>query len=131
MASIISRKYSDLDLNFTIHPIRKDINKYVNEQAVIHSVKNLLLTNHYERPFNPDLGSNIRRMLFEPMDNITAANIEREIRETIANFEPRVQIITVQVAPNFDQNAFSVYMEFNIVNRTEPVSIRFLLQRIR
>ena len=130
-SSIINRQYSDLDLNFTIHPVRKDINRWTDEQAVIHSVRNLLVTNHYERPFQPDLGSNVRRMLFEPLDNITASNLEREIRQTISNFEPRVTITTLQVAPNEQQNAFGVYMEFEIINRTEPITIRFMLQRIR
>ena len=129
--TIISRQYTDLDLNFVIHPIRKDININKDELAVINSIKNLLLTNHYERPFQPDLGSNIKKMLFEPLDNITASNIQREIMLTISNFEPRVRINTIQVAPNADKNAFSVFMEFTINNRTSPVSINFLLQRIR
>ena len=64
------RVFKDLDLNFTAHPILKDINKHVNEYAVINSVKNLVLTNFYERPFRPELGSNIRRMLFENVDNL-------------------------------------------------------------
>ena len=130
-SSIINRQYSDLDLNFIIHPVKKDINRWTDEQAVIHSVRNLLVTNHYERPFQPDLGSNIRRMLFEPLDNITASNLEREIRQTIINFEPRVTITTLQVTPNELQNAFGIYMDFEINNRSEPITIRFLLQRIR
>lgn len=129
--SIISRQYTDLDLNFTIHPIRKDININKDDMAVINSIKNLLLTNHYERPFQPDLGSNIRKMLFEPLDVITASNLQREIIQTINNFEPRVTINTLQVTPNEEKNAFGVFMEFTINNRTAPVSINFLLQRIR
>jgi phage baseplate assembly protein W len=130
-SSIINRQYSDLDLNFNVHPVKKDINRWTDEQAVIHSVRNLLVTNHYERPFQPDLGSNIRRMLFEPLDNITASNLDREIRQTITNFEPRVRITTLQVAPLYDKNSFGIYMEFEIVNRSEPITIRFMLQRIR
>ena len=72
-----TRSFKDLDLNFTIHPIRKDINTHKNEYAIINSVKNLVLTNHYERPFQPEIGSNIRRLLFENVDAITAAQIER------------------------------------------------------
>ena len=130
-SSIINRQYSDLDLNFNVHPVKKDINRWTDEQAVIHSVRNLLVTNHYARPFQPDLGSNIRRMLFEPLDNITASNLDREIRQTITNFEPRVIITTLQVAPLYDKNSFGIYMEFEIVNRSEPITIRFMLQRIR
>ena len=130
-SSIINRQYSDLDLNFNIHPVKKDINIWTNEQAVIHSVRNLLVTNHYERPFQPDLGSNIRRLLFEPLDNITASNLDREIRQTIINFEPRVKVLALDITPNEEQNAFGVYLQFDIINRTEPITIRFLLQRIR
>jgi|TARA_R110000868_G_scaffold109032_4_gene297060 phage baseplate assembly protein W len=130
-SSIINRQYSDLDLNFNIHPVKKDINIWTNEQAVIHSVRNLLVTNHYERPFQPDLGSNIRRLLFEPLDNITASNLDREIRQTIKNFEPRVKVLALDITPNEEQNAFGVYLQFDIINRTEPITIRFLLQRIR
>ena len=130
-SSIINRQYSDLDLNFTIHPVKKDINIWKDEQAVIHAVRNLLVTSHYERPFQPDLGSNIRRLLFEPLDNITATSLEREIIQTITNFEPRVRIIELDVSTNDERNAFEVYIQFDIINRTEPITIRFLLQRIR
>ena len=127
----IVRQYSDLDLNFTIHPVKKDINRNLGERAVINSVKNLILTNHYERPFQPELGSNIRRMLFENLDTVTAASIEREITQTILNFEPRVRIEQIIVTPRYDENAYSVQMTFSIINRTEPISINFLLERIR
>jgi phage baseplate assembly protein W len=127
----VSREYKDLDLNFTIHPIKKDINKLTGEMAVINSIKNLVLTNHYEKPFQPNIGSNVRALLFENVDNITAAALEREIIETIENYEPRVSIISVSVVPRYDENLFSVKMEFNIINRTEPVTINFQLERLR
>lgn len=126
-----TKQYSDLDLNFTVHPIKKDINRHLNEMAIINSVKNLILTNHYERLFNPDIGSNIRKLLFEPLDNITASAIEREIEQTINNYEPRVSINTISVGPDFDNNAFTVTLEFTIINRSEPITIKFLLERIR
>jgi phage baseplate assembly protein W len=126
-----ARKYSDLDLNFTIHPIKKDINRHVDEMAVINALKNLILTNHYERPFQPDIGSNVRKLLFENLDIVTAAALENEIVQTIQNYEPRVQILELFVTPNYDNNAFGVEMTFNIINRTEPVTISFLLERLR
>jgi phage baseplate assembly protein W len=126
-----TRKYSDLDLNFTIHPIKKDINKHVEEMAVINALKNLILTNHYERPFQPDLGSNVRRLLFENLDVVTAAALEQEIFQTIKNYEPRVEILELFVSPRYDDNVFGVEMTFNIINRTEPVTISFLLERLR
>lgn len=127
----VVRQYKDLDLNFTKHPVRKDINKVVNEMAVVNSIKNLILTNHYERPFQPDIGSNVQKLLFENMDKITSAAIRREILQTIRNFEPRVNIESLTVTPDFDNNSFSVDMLFYIVNRTDPVTIQFFLERAR
>lgn len=127
----VVRQYKDLDLNFTKHPVKKDVNKVVNEMAVVNSIKNLILTNHYERPFQPDIGSNVQKMLFDNMDNITAAAIQREILQTIKNFEPRVSVQTITVKPDFDNNAFTVSMEFFIVNRTDPITIQFFLERAR
>ena len=127
----IVRQYSDLDLNFTIHPVKKDINRNIGEMAVINSVKNLILTNHYERPFQPDIGSNVRRLLFENLDNITATSIESEIRQTILNYEPRVNLSKLNVVADYDNNGFKVLMEFFIANRTTPITINFFLERIR
>jgi phage baseplate assembly protein W len=127
----ISTGFSDLDLNFTIHPIKKDINRHTNETAVVNSIKNLILTNHYEKPFQPDIGSNVRRMLFENMDTITATTLQNEIAQTIKNYEPRVNISKIEVAPDFENNGFEVYMEFFVVNVTNPITINFFLERIR
>ena len=126
-----SRQYTDLDLNFLIHPVRKDINKHKDEMAVINSIKNLMMTNHYERPFQPDLGSNVRRLLFENLDKITAISMEREIRQVVENYEPRAQIKTLDILPDVDNNGFSVRMEFYIMNMTDPITINFFLERVR
>jgi phage baseplate assembly protein W len=123
--------YSDLDLNFTILPVRKDINRKTNEAAVVNSIKNLILTNHYEKPFQPDIGSNVRRLLFENMDSITATTLEKEIEQTIRNYEPRANISKIAVSPDYDNNGFNVYMEFYVINRTTPITINFFLERIR
>lgn len=123
--------FSDLDLNFTIHPVKKDINRHTNETAVINSIKNLILTNHYERLFQPNIGSNVRRLLFENMDTITATTLENEIKQTIRNYEPRANISVIAVSPDYDNNGFKVYMEFYVVNRTSPITINFFLERIR
>ena len=134
MASITlnaTREYKDLDLNFMVHPIRKDINKVTNQMAVINSIKNNILTSHYEKPFQPDFGSNVRKLLFENLDIITASALEREIEQTIRNFEPRVRVVSVKAIPDFNNNGFSVQMEFYIINQTAPVSISFLLERLR
>ena len=126
-----SREWLDLDLNFAIHPIRKDVNKHRAELAVINSIKNLVSTNHYEIPFQPEIGCNIRKLLFEPLDMVTATLIEREIIETIDNFEPRASVSKVVIKPDFDNNGFQVELLFKILNRTDPVAIKFFLERVR
>ena len=125
------RTFKDLDLNFKIHPVKKDINTHKNEYAIINSIKNLVLTNHYERPFQPEIGSNIRRLLFEQVDSVTAAQIEREIEEVIGNFEPRAQVSKVEAIPSPDENKYKIYLEFFIINITTPITINFFLERIR
>jgi len=126
-----TRSFKDLDLNFGIHPIRKDINTHKNEYAIVNSVKNLILTNHYERPFRPQIGSNIRRLLFEPIDSIISAQIEREVVETIQNFEPRVEVSTVVASPVPDENGYKITLEFFVINNANPITINFFLERIR
>jgi len=127
----IVRDFKDLDLNFNIHPVRKDISKSIGPMAVVNSIKNLILTNHYERPFQPDIGSNVRRLLFENLDSITATTIRDEIERTIVNYEPRATVGTVIVTADYENNGFKVYLEFYIVNQTAPITINFLLERIR
>jgi phage baseplate assembly protein W len=126
-----TRQFKDLDLSFNIHPVKKDINKHLDEQAVVNSLKNIILTNHYEKPFNPDYGSNIRALLFENIDNITAITLEREILQTIENFEPRVSVSKVTAVPDFDNNGYSIKLDFFIINLTNPITIQFFLQRVR
>ena len=126
-----SRTFRDLDLNFTIHPIRKDINVHKNEFAIINSVKNLILTNFYERPFQPQIGSSVRNLLFENIDTIIAAQLERAIEETILNYEPRVQISNITAVARPDENKYSVQLEFFVINNSSPITIDFFLERIR
>ena len=111
------RDFRDLDLSFNIHPVKKDINKHVGVKAVINSIKNLVLTNHYEKPFQPEIGSNVRKLLFEHLDPITAIALQREIYQVIKNYEPRAisnseEDIQVIVKPDYDKNAFSVEIYF-------------------
>lgn len=127
----IVRDFKDLDLNFTIHPVKKDINKTIGPMAVVSSIKNLILTNYYERPFQPQIGSNVRGLLFENLDSITATVIKNEIVRTIQNYEPRVVVNDINVTADYDNNGFKVYLEFSIVNQTSPITINFFLERIR
>lgn len=125
------RQFRDLDLNFNVHPVRKDVTKHTGEMAVINSMKNLVLTNFYERLFQPEVGSNLRKLLFENLDTVTAMAISREINQTIRNYEPRVRVQAITVKPDYDNNAYSVTIEFTIVNVDRPLSITFLLERTR
>jgi phage baseplate assembly protein W len=91
----------------------------------------LILTNHFEKPFQPEVGSNIRRLLFENVDSIMAAQIEREIEETITNFEPRVQISSVVAVAAPEDNGYKIRLEFFLINNPDPITINFFLERIR
>jgi phage baseplate assembly protein W len=126
-----TRNFKDLDLSFAIHPVRKDVNIHKAEYAVINSVKNLILTNHYEKPFRPQIGSNIRKLLFENIDSIIAAQIESAVVETINNFEPRVSVSEITAIPDPDNNRYKLQLEFFVINQTTPITINFFLGRIR
>ena len=125
------RTFRDLDLNFTIHPVKKDINTFKDEFAIINSVKNLILTNYYERLFQPTIGSGLRGLLFEPIDALVAASIEREIVEAINNFEPRARVSSVAAVPSPDENRYNIRLEFFIIHDPNPITINFFLERIR
>lgn len=125
----MSRQYTDLDLNFIIHPITKDISKNVDKQAVIRAIQNLVRTNHYEIPFNPSIGGNMQKMLFEPLSPVVANSILREIEEVIKNYEPRATIRSISVIENSQEDGYEVIMEFYINNLTEPVAISTFLER--
>jgi phage baseplate assembly protein W len=125
------RSFSDLDLNFNIHPVKKDITKHVNEYAIINSVKNLVSTNYYERPFRPEIGSGVRNLLFENVDPLVAARLERAIVETISNYEPRVSVSNISAIASPDENLYSIKLEFFIINNPNPITIDFFLERIR
>jgi phage baseplate assembly protein W len=127
----IKTKFTDLDLNFTRHPAPKDVSKISDARSIGRAIRYLVFTKKYESPFHPEIYCQVYDMLFEPMSPEVTVSIQKSIEYCISNFEPRVRITTLQVAPNEQQNAFGVYMEFEIINRTEPITIRFMLQRIR
>lgn len=123
--------YQDFTLDFTIHPIRKDLVLKSNADAVIRSIGNLLRTNHYEVPFHPEVGCNIRKLLFENVSEFTARDISRFIQETIENFEPRATIQSLIVVPDEDLNMYSIKLRVFIDTQTNPFAIDFILNRIR
>ena len=123
--------YSDLDLTFNPHPVTGDLMVVKDSVAVIRSLRNLLQTNHYEKPFNPNWGSNVRKLLFENMTPFVASTLSKEISNTINNYEPRVKLKTLTVTPDYDNNSYSVNVECYIQSITDPISIGFLLYRLR
>jgi hypothetical protein len=127
----LTNLYSDLDFTFNLVPGSKDVARSFDDQAVIRSVRNLLLTNFYERPFQPDIGGNIDKLLFEPATTLTASLIKTEIENVITNYEPRVQIEDITVTGNIDENSFTINLIFYIGNNTLPTSVNILLERSR
>ena len=126
------RQYSDLDLFFGKKTSDKDISKVTDIQAVKRSVRNLVLLNHYEKPFHPEIGSGVRDMLFELMTPITAVILTRKIEDVIKNFEPRARLVGVSAFPGLDRNAYEVKVEFYVVNTpTELVDLTVFLERLR
>lgn len=126
-----TRTFSDLDLNFTKNPVTKDVSRRYDEDAVKNSLKNLILTNNYERPFHSEIGSPIRKLLFEPASPMLGAMLKQSIGDVIRNFEPRVQIIDIICIVAQDEYTIDVSIEFTILNTTAPITLDLTLQRTR
>jgi len=124
-------RYIDLNLSFLNNPVTKDISVLTDVDAVKQSVKDLVLTQHFERPFHPELGCNVTTMLFENATAITAISIKRDIQDVITNFEPRVQLQNVVVNVSPDQNGFDVTITYYVLNIAEVQTVNFFLQRLR
>ena len=134
MAQInISRQpdYSDLDLDFKINPITGDINKKKGVDAVKRSIRNLIFTNFYERPFKSELGSGVTTLLFDNVDVITASSIKDAILLLINTYERRVQLTNVEVYADIDNNGFNIQMSYIILNTEQPATFNLFLERIR
>lgn len=123
--------YSDLDLTFLPNPATGDVAMRYNDQSVIRSIRNLLDTNLYDRLFQPDIGSTLNQLLFEPVSPITATLIETEIVRVLTNYEPRATINSLTVSADPDSNQFTVHLTVFIANQTSPTAINLLLRRTR
>jgi phage baseplate assembly protein W len=123
--------FSDFLNDFDSHPINNSLAKVTNENAVKQSIRNLILTNRGERLFQPTIGSDIYRSLFEPNDTVTAENITFFVRSTISQNEPRALLLQVNVYPNPDRNAFTVNVVFSLINSNTPIQISVILKRVR
>ena len=126
-----TRLFSDIDLNFTAHPVTKDITRRYDENAIKASLRNLLLTRNFERPFHSEIGSPIRALMFELPGPMFDVMLQRAIIDVINNFEPRIEIIDVLVNDASDLNAVYVTLEFKIVNTERPITLDLALERTR
>lgn len=123
--------YSDIPTNLDVHPIKEDLVLLFNENAVKRAIRNLLLTDPYERFFNPGIGAGIRQSLFENISPDTEYIIKERIRETIINYEPRANLYSVNVKALPDENSYSATIVFSVVNNTTPVTLDLVLRRVR
>jgi hypothetical protein len=131
MAQTIKKLYSDIDFTFTRTPGRNDIALSYDEMAVIRSVRYLLLTKNFERPFQSNIGSRIESLLFEPVDALTAQSLKSEIENVLEKFEPRVSLVQVTIYEKPEDNAYSVTIQFYIGNNVQPTAINLILERTR
>ena len=126
------RQYTDLDLFFGKKSSNSDVQEITDVKAVKRSIRNLVLLNHYEKPFHPEIASGVRDMLFENMTPVTAQILARKIEDVIQNFEPRARLVGVTALPNLDRNEYEVSIEFYVVNQpTELVDLSIMLERVR
>lgn len=133
MTNRIARKndYSDIDMDFLAHPTTGDVMKKTGVEAIKRSVRNLILTNYYDRPFQSYIGSGAIKLLFENANPITANFLTDAIRQVINSHEPRVSVKDVVVQFDYDNNGYNVRLEFIVLNRNEPAAINLFLERIR
>ena len=126
------RQYRDLDLFFGRKPISKDINIITDIENIKRAVKNLVLTNVYEKPFHPEIASGVRDMLFENMTPLTSIVLTKKVEDVIENFEPRVRLMSVSARPNLDRNEYEMTIEFFIKNfPTTLIIVDMFLERLR
>ena len=128
----ISQGFKDVIMTFQRHPLTNDLIALKNEQAIARSLRNIVFTNPGEKFFNQNFGSRISKSLFENIDDISASMIVDEIRQSITNYEPRVDLLDVRAEPNFDNNEFNVRIVYNIVGvDVPPQDLQFVLQQTR
>lgn len=131
VSSVAQKKsYTDLNLNLTLHPFNKDIVSLKDDAAIKNSVKNLILTNFFERPFQAELGSNLKGLLFEPADAITELALEDNITAVLSK-EPRIGIVYVEVNDRPNDNSYMVTLKFKIKQSDELVDLELVLRRLR
>ena len=128
---IEDKRYVDLDFDFKAHPVTKDVVLKYNEEAIKKSVKSLIMTNKYERPFQPSINSRIKSLLFENITPVLGINIKSNVEDIIREYEPRVDLQDVEVLLNEDENYIIINIHFNIKNEPEIISLSTTLKRTR
>jgi len=126
-----TRIYKDLDLDFGRNVVTNDVNKLTDVESVKRSVRNLINTNHFERPFHPEIGGNVRALLFEPMTPLTALNLQRKVEEVLNNFEPRAKITQILADPDIDRNAYRLEIKFYVIGIQNQITVETFLERLR
>ena len=126
-----SKIFKDLNLDFQQNSATKDIQKITDAESVKRSVRNLINTNHYEKPFHPEIGSNLRGMLFELMSPQMNHLITKQIENLINNYEPRCRLVQVHTQPEFERNGYNVQISFYVQNYPNPVVVESFLERLR
>jgi phage baseplate assembly protein W len=128
----VSKSFKDISMSFQINPLTYDLIAIKNETAIARSLRNLVLTNQGERFFDNNLGSRVNNLLFENLDDITASSVRSEIENVINNYEPRVELISVEVKPDYDNGELNVVVRYYIVGiDAQPQQLSFALQPTR
>lgn len=132
-ANIVARDsvYSDLDTLFAPNPVTGDINPIRDTEAIRKSVINLILTNFYERPFQPEIGCNVRGLLFEPADPVTISDLEDAATQVLENFEPRIAVLSVSASDDADNNSYIMTIQFQILSTEQVSDVTTVLERLR
>ena len=125
-----TKRFIDLDLNFTKHPLTNDVSKTIDVRAITQALKNLVLSRKYDHPFHPEISSPVSEMLFEQMTPADLAAARRQIEYVIQNFEPRVIVQTVDIQPNYQTRGIEIYIYFQIIGLPNTYTVNFNLDRL-
>ena len=128
----VSQGFKDISMSFQSNPLNNDLIAIKNVNAITRSIRNIILTTPGEKFFDPDFGSNVSKLLFENVDDITASQIQEEIEFSINNYEPRVKLLSVEINPDFDNNLFDTIITYEVVGAdVPPQALEFALQSTR
>jgi phage baseplate assembly protein W len=131
MVTKATKNFIDLDLSFKVNPFTKDLYLKTDEEAVKTAVKHLILTKNFERPFQPEIGTQVTALMFENYTSAVKIAMERTIRETIEKYEPRVRLVDIRITENLENNDLSVTVVFTLKNTDAPITVSTLLSRVR